>query len=54
MRLVESSSTEIKLILGWGTPEMGRKMSAGGAGEWAFRGRRVCVQWEEVQIVTLH
>ena len=33
MRMVESSSTEIKLILGWGTPEMGRQMSAGGAGE---------------------
>lgn len=34
MKLVESSSTEIKLILGWGTLEMGRQMSAGGAGEW--------------------
>lgn len=34
MKMVESSSTEIKLILGWRTLEMGRQMSAGGAGEW--------------------
>lgn len=58
MKMVESYSMEIKLMLGWGTLEMGRQMSAGGTGEWdacdrGSRGRRVCVQWREVQIVTL-
>lgn len=34
MRMVESSSMEIKLILEWGTLEMDKQMSAGGTGEW--------------------